>query len=271
MTPEPVCPICGKQNSNEISASFKRCADCGIIFNVNFKSLSYGRDYFIDEYREQYGRTYIEDYANIYELAQRRLDSILKHFKDRAGLSLLDLGCAAGFFLKAAKDRGIEDLLGIEISGFAADYCRKNFGIDVIESPFSDVSPGRKFSIISSWFFLEHMPRPDHVIQKIYSMLGDGGVFACGIPSYFGPAFHFDRQGWIRNHPQDHRIDLSPASARRILKKAGFRKVKVYRSGYHPERVLKKGSMFYPLFEPLYNIFSRVTAYSDTIEIYAVK
>ncbi len=271
MTPEPLCPICGKQKSKEISASFKRCADCGIIFNVNFKSLSYGRDYFIDEYRAQYGKTYIEDYNSIYAMAQVRLDRILAEFKDRQADSLLDLGSAAGFFLKAAKDRGVNRLLGIEISPFAADYCKKNFGIDVIRLPFNEAEVKSKFSVISSWFFLEHMPEPMRAIERIFSMLDEGGVFACGIPSFFGPAFHFDREGWIRSHPQDHRIDLSPASAEKILKRAGFRKVKVCRSGYHPERVLKRESLFYPLFEPLYNIFTRITAYSDTIEIYAVK
>jgi len=271
MTSRPLCPVCGKPSRHEISTSLKRCAECGIIFNTEFKSLSYGRDYFIDEYREQYGKTYIEDFDNIYSMAQGRLDRILCHFRGTEGLSLLDLGCAAGFFLKAAKDRGIEDLLGIEISPFAAQHCRENFGIEVIESPFNNADNSRMFSVISSWFFLEHMAEPYEVIQRVYSMLEDGGVFALGIPSWFGPSFHFNRKGWIDTHPQDHMIDLSPSSAKKILKKAGFRRVKVYRSGYHPERVVKKDSWVYPLFEPPYNLFSRVTAYSDTIEIYAVK
>lgn len=271
MTPEPQCPLCGAQSRNTISAFLCRCAGCGIIFNVNFKSLSYDRDYFISEYKEQYGKTYIEDFNNIYAMANARLGRILQSFHGINNLSLLDLGSAAGFFLKAAKDRGINNLLGIEISRFAADYCRENFGIDVIQAPFNEVNADLKFSIISSWFFLEHMAEPAAAIKKVYSMLEPGGVFACGIPSFFGPSFHFRRSGWIETHPQDHRIDLSPSSAKRILKQAGFSRVKVYRAGYHPERVLKKSSLLYPVFEPLYNIFTRVTAYSDTIEIYAVK
>ncbi len=271
MTPEPQCPLCGAQSRKTISASFARCADCGIIFNLNFKSLSYDRDYFISEYKEQYGRTYIEDFAGIYSMAKTRLSRILKNFNGTAGLSILDIGSAAGFFLKAAKDSGIETLLGIEISEFAADYCRDNFSIEVIQAPFGEVNLNRRFSVISSWFFLEHMAEPAQVIGKIYSMLEEGGVFACGVPSFYGPSFHFNRKGWMETHPQDHRIDLSPSSAKRILKQAGFRRVKVCRAGYHPERVLKKSSLFYPVFEPVYNIFTRVTAYSDTIEIYAVK
>ncbi|HPS56593.1 MAG TPA: class I SAM-dependent methyltransferase [Spirochaetota bacterium] len=271
MTPVPDCPFCGRQNRAVISAPLYRCAGCGIIFNADHKSLSYDRDYFIAGYREQYGKTYIEDYENIYRMAQARLDRILRNLKQAHGLSLLDLGCAAGFFLKAAKDRGIADLLGIEVSEFAADYCRRTFGIDVINTGFNEAGVQRKFYVISSWFFLEHMEDPRAAVNRIFSMLEDGGVFVCGIPSYFGPSFSFDREGWVKTHPADHRFDLSPSSAKKLLKKAGFRRVKVYRSGYHPERVVKKDSWLYPLFEPLYNVFSSLTAYSDTIEIYAVK
>ena len=271
MTYEPDCPFCGRQNRTVISASLNRCAGCGIIFNAEHKSLSYDRDYFTSEYKEQYGRTYIDDYENIYRMALARLEKIFRMIKIKPGLSLLDLGCAAGFFLKAAKDSRIKDLLGIEISDFAADYCRKNFSIDVIQAPFAEVEIDRKFSIISSWFFLEHMADPAATIRKIFSMLEDGGIFACGIPSYYGPSFSFNRDDWVKTHPTDHRFDFSPSSAKRILKKAGFRKVKVYRAGYHPERVVKKNSWLYPFFEPVYNLFSRITAYSDTIEIYAVK
>ena len=271
MTPVSDCPFCGRQNRTAISASLFRCAGCGIIFNADHKSLSYNRDYFIAGYKEQYGKTYIEDYENIYRMSQARLGRILPGLRKGRGLSLLDLGCAAGFFLKAAKDMGIDDLLGIEISDFAAGYCKKTFGIDVIMSGFFEADVHRNFSIISSWFFLEHLNDPHEAVKRIFSMLEDGGVFACGIPSFFGPSFSFDREGWIRTHPADHRIDLSPSSAKKIFKKAGFRKVKVYRCGYHPERVVKKDSWIYPIFEPVYNLFSRITAYSDTIEIYAVK
>ena len=265
------CPFCGRTGKTAISASLLRCSVCGIVFNADHKSLSYDRDYFIAEYKEQYGKTYIEDYDNIYGMAQTRLDRILRQFAKVPGISLLDLGCAAGFFLKAAKDRGINDLLGIEVSDFAAAYCRDTFSIDVIQTPFSDAELQRKFTVITSWFFLEHTAEPRNALKRIFSLLEEGGVFACGIPSYFGPVFSFDREGWVKTHPADHRIDLSPSSAKRILKRAGFRKVRVYRSGYHPERVVKKGTWLYPLFEPFYNVFSRITAYSDTIEIYAVK
>jgi len=265
------CPLCGKHEKKRISDNLHLCKNCRAIFNSDCRSLSYDRDYFINEYREQYGKTYLEDFGNIYNLSMARLDRILELLAIDGKLSLLDIGCAAGFFLKAAKDRGISTLLGVEISAYAADYCRKTFGIDVIESPFDNVDLHKRFDIISSWFFIEHCMDPMDAMKRIYSMLNKGGVFALSVPSFFGPMYYFDTAKWVETHPADHRIDLSPSSAKRILKDIGFRKVYVIKSGYHPDRVVKSDSIFYGLFEPLYRKFTDLTAFSDTIEIYAVK
>ncbi|PKL16526.1 MAG: hypothetical protein CVV49_15730 [Spirochaetae bacterium HGW-Spirochaetae-5] len=236
------CPICGESSDKHISIDLHKCRECSLIFNVNCKSLSYDRDYFISEYQGQYGKTYIEDF-----------------------------GSAAGFFLKAAKDKGITKLKGIEISDFASDYCSRTFSIDVINSSFEDAEINDKFDIITSWFFIEHLMDPLAAIERIYTMLNDGGVFAMAVPSYFGPMFYLNREEWIKTHPKDHRIDLSPKGAEKILKNTGFRKVQVVKCGYHPERVVSRKNILYKPFEMIYRIYTSITGFSDTIEIYAVK
>ncbi len=266
------CPFCGKFSDKKISSDLYKCGRCSLVFNVNCKSLSYDRDYFISEYHGQYGKTYLEDFENIYNLSTLRLKKILKIINKREfDLSLLDIGSAAGFFLKAAKDIGIKKLRGIEISNFASDYCRNNFFIEVIESPFEKVEINEKFDIITSWFFIEHLMDPLNAIKRIYQMLNDDGVFAMAVPSFFGPMFFISKDEWIKMHPRDHRIDLSPKSAKKILKNTGFKKVKIIKCGYHPERVLSTNNIFYKPFELLYRLYSLLTGFSDTIEIYAVK
>jgi len=268
----PNCPVCGKTPDKQISIDLHKCCRCSLVFNVNCKSLSYDRDYFISEYQGQYGKTYLEDFDNIYRMSCSRLDKILPLLKSADnGRSVLDIGSAAGFFLKAAKDKGIKRLKGIEISNFASEYCRKTFSIDVLESPFESAMIDEKFDIITSWFFIEHLMEPLPSIKRIYNMLTDGGVFALAVPSYFGPMFFLYREGWIRSHPKDHRIDLSPKGAVKILKETGFKKVKVVRCGYHPERVVSRENILYKPFEIIYRLFTSITGFSDTIEIYAVK
>lgn len=265
------CPFCCKTSDEKINDDLYKCRMCGLVFNINCRSLSYDRDYFISEYKNQYGRTYPEDFKNIYSLSVNRLKKILFYTGEKNGLSLLDIGCAAGFFLKAGLDSGIKNIKGIEISSFASDYCRKHFSIEVIESSFEDAVFTEKYDIITSWYFIEHLLDPLSAIKRIYGMLNDGGVFALAVPSCFGPMFIFNKNEWIRTRPADHRVDLSPKAAKIILKENGFRKVKVLRSGYHPERVFDRKNILFRPFNLCYDIFTKATAFSDTIEIYAVK
>ena len=265
------CPICKIDSGLKISADLYKCSLCNLIFNNNFKSLSYNRDYFISEYESQYGKTYIDDFENIYKLSKIRLKRIRSLLKNKNDISLLDIGSAAGFFLKAAKDSGIERLQGIEISQFASDYCKTNFSIDITVSSFEEIKTNEKFDIITSWFFIEHLTDPVDGLKKIYNMLNTGGVFAMSVPSFFGPMFYFAKDRWIASHPKDHRIDLSPHSAKKILRTLGFKKVKIKICGYHPERVMRRESIFFRPFELMYRLFSGITKFSDTIEVYAVK
>jgi SAM-dependent methyltransferase len=265
------CPICKGQGFNAITETILHCRRCRIIYNTAWFPLSYSKDYFIEEYASQYGRTYIDDFNNIYNLSCSRLDKIFKHIKLKPELSILDIGSAAGFFLKAAQDRGIKNLTGIEISSFASSYCIENFKINVINTPFDLAETDAKFSIITAWFFLEHSPDPAVYLKKISSLLEDGGILAMALPSWFGPLFYFQRDQWIATRPADHRIDVSPGSVKKMLKYAGFETLEINRCGYHPERIFNKGTFLYRLFEPVYREFTTITSFSDTIEVYARK
>lgn len=265
------CPVCNGQEFKNISTNLLLCKKCRILFNTEWAPVSYSKDYFISEYTAQYGKTYIEDFDNIYALASTRLDKIFRHIPFKPQLSILDIGSAAGFFLKAAQDRGVKNLTGIEISGFASSWCRDNFNIDVFNTPF-DIAPlNKRYSIITAWFFLEHTPDPLSTLEEIHLHLEDNGILALAIPSWFGPLFFLQRKLWIKTRPVDHKIDVSPGSVKKMLNYADFEILSINRCGYHPERIIKKESFLYPLFEPLYNVFTRITSFSDTIEVYARK
>lgn len=268
------CPACLSDESRSIGGNLHYCLKCKIAFNSSHLPKAYGSEYFIEEYRSQYGKTYIEDFENIAALSKRRLITISKYLKSiqyGTELSLLDIGSAAGFFLKTARDNGIASVTGIEISEFAARYCRDHFNIPVIQQSFDGITFESMYTIITAWFFIEHTADPVGTIMKIFGALSPGGIFACSVPSIFGPSYHFNRTEWINTHPSDHLLDFTPAGARTLLKRCGFRKIYVHASGIHPERVLNPSSLLFRPFSLIYRIFSRMTGYSDTIEVYALK
>ena len=272
-----ICPLCNSRKNKTISAEnnyLHRCAVCRIVFNSDFRVLNYNDSYFLDDYKKQYGKTYIDDFDNIYGNSLKRLekiDNLLKDKDKKGKLSLLDIGSAAGFFLKAAGDIGFGRLTGIEISAYAADYCRREFDIDVINSSFEDAAADICYDVITAWYFIEHNPDPDKIIRKIYSRLNDNGIFAFSVPSIFGPQYMFQKEKWINSHPVDHRIDFSPAAVKRYLRKTGFRDVQTHPGGIHPERIYPEKYAGFDIFSRIYKGISKITSFSDTLEVYAVK
>lgn len=270
----PQCPLCSLPGAAPVTGALYICRHCGIAYNSAYIQKSYNDRYFLDEYKNQYGKTYIEDRQSIRALSQSRLRTILRHFSGTGGLaklSLLDIGSAAGFFLECARDAGIGAVMGVEISEYASRYCREELRIPVLNASFQDARFDGGYDIVTAWFFIEHCLDPVAVMQRIYGMLNPGGVFAFSCPSIFGPLFTLNLAEWARTHPEDHRVDFSPRGARALLRKCGFRSITVKPSGIHPERVISPRSVVYKPFSLLYTMFSRVTSFSDTIEVYAVK
>lgn len=265
----PVCPICGAVSQKPLGKGLFLCEECRCAFNTAHEIPAYNEDYFTGDYLKQYGRTYEDDFEHIYKAGATRLSRI----KDIGGQlgSLLDIGCALGFFLKAALDAGYTPVRGIEISAYAAGYCKQKFGFDVAATSFEKTDFDNNYAAITCWYFLEHTADPKSAVEKISAALSQGGVFAFSAPSVFGPMFRRHRAEWLASRPVDHRVDFSPAAAKRLLAAAGFRKVRVYAGGIHPERVLHRTSRFYKPFAFVYRLFAQLTAYSDTIEVYGVK
>ena len=265
------CPLCASSKASYISDNLFKCLKCGCVFNTAAFPLMYSDDYFTIDYLKQYGRTYEEDFPQIYNTALTRLKRIKKVSSQTPQKNILDIGCALGFFLKAAGNNGFTRTDGIEISPYAASYCREKFGFDVRNEAFEKITSIGTYDVITAWYFIEHCGEPFKAIKKISASLTKNGVFAFSAPSVFGPMFHFHKSGWAASRPPDHAIDFNPKSARKSLKRAGFRKVKIYAAGFHPERIMRDDSFFFRFFSVVYKLFTKLTGYSDTIEVYAVK
>ncbi len=273
----PACPICSSPDGKAVSGDtsrFYRCRRCGIVFNSAYRPLRYDEHYFLDDYRSQYGKTYAEDRDAIRRLADARLKIIFAlrgRGSKRGSMNLLDLGSALGFFMESARDAGVGRVYGVEISKYACDWCRRETGFRVANTPFERTEFDETFDIITAWYFIEHCEFPRETMQRIYALLNPGGIFAFSSPSIFGPQFLFDRRTWSERHPEDHRIDFSPSSVKRTLKRMGFRTVIVHAAGVHPDRVVPRVSPFYRPFSLFYGWLAPLLRFSDTIEVYARK
>ena len=238
-----ICPVCKSLYNSFIYQNhiqLVKCNNCRSIYNIKYKEIKYDDDYFISIYKRQYGKTYLEDFENIYANAVLRIKRIFKLLKKKRGrdkIRLVDIGSALGFFLKAAYDSGIRDILGIEVSGFAAGYARDRLSLNIINSSFDEHEFGGNYDVVTAWFFIEHCSDTYSILKKVYNILSKDGILAFSVPSFFGPMFIFQKDEWCSTHPIDHKVNLSPRIIRKILKKIGFSNIKIYPGSIHPERI----------------------------------
>lgn len=269
------CLVCGNSTRElKESADYLICRFCGAVYNTSYQQESYSDTYFTSDYIKQYGKSYLDDYDFIYSKSLMRLSRINKLYSKKefsALKSVLDVGAAYGFFLKACEDIGFKDMNGVEISKHASIRAKELYNFDFDNIPFSEFKPVKNYDLVTAWYFIEHEENPVSALKKLLSIVEPGGAIAFSVPSVYGPLFKKNIKKWVETHPKDHRMDFSPKSVKLILKNEGFRKVKVYASGIHPERYFTKKSILFPLKALFYKVICSFTAYSDTIDVVAVK
>jgi spore coat polysaccharide biosynthesis protein SpsF (cytidylyltransferase family)/2-polyprenyl-3-methyl-5-hydroxy-6-metoxy-1,4-benzoquinol methylase len=290
------CPVCGKpspQNRAEIVArtperTYRRCGNCGIIYiawTFGMEKAAYNENYFFADYKNQYGKTYLEDFDSIKAQGKRRCD-IINSVRKRHGVQdsgkpmLLDVGCAYGPFLSAASDVGW-NVFGLDVSKNAVDYVREmlhfqaecgNFVGFVPESTF-EVD---KFDAVTMWYVIEHFQQLGSALDTVSTLLRKDGVFAFSTPSASGVSGTRNTNAFFAASPRDHCTVWEPVIACSLLKKRGFKIARIVSTGHHPERfpLYKKMSRFSLLEKPcktLLSVYSRLFHLGDTFEIYCIK
>ena len=266
------CKICGKPVRivlNQFGKRIYECKSCKVKFleleNRLKPEIIYNEDYFTEEYRKQYGKTYIEDRENILKLAEARLNVIKKILKGRGG-KILDIGCAYGFFLLKALEFGF-DPTGIEIEKKASNYAKKNLKINVINGDFLKLKIKEKFDIITLWYVLEHFEEPFKFFDKIDKIINKAGLVAIAVPNGNGAFYKFKRREYFNSRSDHHYFDWTIKSLKILFKKFGFKLKKVRITGIHPERLGIENKFF----QKIVGIFLKIFNLGDTMELYFIK
>lgn len=162
------------------------CMDCGLLAQSplpSYKELyaiyndtEYWERPYFREFRVGYDRS--SNTVRMYEWALARLERLC-HGKGQ----LLDVGCATGVFLHIAANRGW-DTSGIDGSVFAAEYAKRDFGLDVKQGMVEDVSlPASRYHVISLWDVIEHLRTPKQTVSKLSQALRPNGIMLIYTPN----------------------------------------------------------------------------------------
>lgn len=135
--------------------------------------------------------------------------------------TILDVGCATGFFLEAARARGWVPS-GIEINEFAARRAREKFGDAVWCGPFEEapLAPG-SFDAVVMCDLLEHLPDPAAALRRTREALKPGGMLSVTCPDSSSLSARLAGNSWY-HYKKEHLYYFSPRTLRALLESAGF-------------------------------------------------
>jgi 2-polyprenyl-3-methyl-5-hydroxy-6-metoxy-1,4-benzoquinol methylase len=137
-------------------------------------------DALLDNYSRMVDPLYLEEEKGR-RLSAKPILKELRQFKKKG--RLLEIGCAAGFFLDEARKDGW-DVYGVEISKWACDYARNDLGItNIFNGPLEKAGyPQDYFDAVVMKDVIEHLIDPKGVFAEIKRILKPGGMICVNTP-----------------------------------------------------------------------------------------
>lgn len=263
------CILCGKRDYNILheKTPFKavKCTGCTLVYiTPRLASHSiinlYNENYWRSDRAKDRGYTnYMADaplYLSTFKMRSRVIDT----YKKKPG-RVLDVGCAAGFFLKVMSDKGWETY-GIEVSLPVVTYAVKELGLANVRigdaSKLTDL-PENYFDVITFWDVVEHLEDPISALRASHLYLKDDGILIVETQNVESTFAYLLGTSWQHFKYEEHLYHFSPITVRLLLEKAGFYVVentprfagKKVSINFIVERVGKIHPLFSKLLSPL--------------------
>jgi len=224
------CLVCSDPILEPHFKALLRCTNCGFITansNLSLQDLQdlYGAGYFSgDEYW---------DYLGDKKIIQKNLSRWLKEIKKYSPSgSLVEIGCAYGFFLELA--RYSFDAVGYDLCAEAITYANNVPGNKAKHGDFlTDTALGTEsVDNVVMWDVIEHLPNPSEFIKRSSTILKPAGhIFIttgdidAWLPKKQGP-------NWRMIHPPTHLQYFSSKTLQLLLESHGFEICNITYPGY---------------------------------------
>ena len=169
-----------------------RCRQCSLVQvrplpDTTAVRAMYGEDYFEKDYDSCLSEaSYFDSFPRLMKRYGALLDAI-EALAPRG--ELFEVGCAGGYFLKLARERGWR-VRGLEITEAGARHARDTLGLDVEQGAFPvpdlRVAPA---DVVYMGHVLEHQRSPAAGIEATGSLVRPGGLLVVEVPSYIDSAY----------------------------------------------------------------------------------
>ena len=225
------CPVCGAGGHVPLQAAvdrwmggvgvfaYARCLACGQVYLRERPTATAMADYYPPTYlRRGRGPASLRLWLRRRDWAPRT--RLLRHLVG-AGGRVLDVGCATGDFLVAARAEGLVPA-GVEPSPWAA-RAASALGLPVWQSGLAEAPlPRAAFDAVTLWDVVEHLDAPLEALHAARRALRPGGVLLASTPVLDGWEARLYGAGWPGWDTPRHLQVFSRASLETLLERAGF-------------------------------------------------
>jgi SAM-dependent methyltransferase len=224
------CNLCGADAGDRLRSDgplhLVRCRQCGLVYvtpRLDQRTIQalYDEDYFATGNGARRGyRDYLADRESYLLTFRRRM----RWLERRAGNGrrLLDVGCAAGFFLEVCRASGW-DAWGVDPAACMVAYAQSKLQLPVFCGTLRErrFEPG-SFDVVTLWDVLEHMTDPRRELLEVNRVLEPGGLLVVEtqnidswVPKVLG-------KRWIHYGNDLHLFHFTPGTLTRLLEETGF-------------------------------------------------
>ena len=229
-----VCNLCGADDASPYCRvgdfQIVRCKVCGLFYTnprrpAEELSKFYSENYFLSTDPSTRG---YDDYSShsegLKQVFSDHLSRIEKYARPPA--SIIDVGCAFGYFLQVAASRGWT-AEGVEISAFASQMARENTGARVHTGTLSAVNlPSACYDVVTMWDVLEHSYDPSAELVETSRILKPDGYLFMTIPNAGSLIARLMGKHWYGfKSAAEHNYFFSKDTLDRVLSKTGFKLV----------------------------------------------
>jgi 2-polyprenyl-3-methyl-5-hydroxy-6-metoxy-1,4-benzoquinol methylase len=173
------CSVCDSNLLDLIDAdsNIVQCRACGYVFDNPRPTL--GELITFYSKKEKYD-SWLKELGPRDRLWKRRLKKL--HSTRKPG-SLLDVGAGIGQFLFNAR-ASYKEVYGTEVSASAVAIAKQKYGLDLFHGSLEEIAQqGKRFSNITLFHVLEHVPDPRAMLKTCHALLEDGGSLVIAVPN----------------------------------------------------------------------------------------
>ncbi|MFN2640425.1 MAG: class I SAM-dependent methyltransferase [Actinomycetota bacterium] len=223
------CPACGRDRGTpDVRAGIYALVACPCGLRMLDAPLDGG--HVLENNSEKYGdEDYNRWYRSMRDVLMQRYRNDLSEIEKLVPNKgrILDVGCAYGWFLEAARERGWQTS-GVEVEEATAHVAR-DAGLDVTLGLLDDANfPDASFDVVGLWDVLEHVPGTDAFLAECRRVLRPGGILAVQSPNVRSVMARLMKDDWSWLLLPQHVYHFTPSSMRKTLERRGFDVARAY-------------------------------------------